>query len=396
MVNSCSSSASFLFLFALQVDVLLVQDGQLLLLLRQLPLPLRPAGGCSSRARWSTPAPPPPASSSSSPCRWMFFSCKMVNSCSSSASFLFLFALQAWLALLFCSLILLYFSSSVNSAILTRLLLLAFVASSFTSSMRKLVVASSASLGKLKSVIWLSSMIHLSRSSVSLDSTLLPTTVTGSSILPSASIAGRQSPRLASSRLVQVEKVSTSTICSTSALCSVMWRVVVGRGSGSVKSNATFSIISIMFVESSDRGTVLFSIVRFSSSSIISIGAMLVLTKTVSSRRRSSKLIVLVMAVSSVVFSSTSPLKTLVSCFPVVSSPSTSLEVEMLKPSTPQTGVWRQDSCPCVIIVSCAGSFKHSVVSRESGFRLAEICSLRLPKLEIEFNEVLSGLIPLS
>merc|ERR1712013_799707 len=158
-------------------------------------------------------------------CRRMFFSCKMVNSCSSSASFLFLFALQAWLALLFCSLILLYFSSSVNSSILTRLLLLAFV---------------------------------------------------------------------------------------------------------------------------------------------------------------------------SVVFSSTSPLKTLVSCFPVVSSPSTSLEVEMLKPSTPQTGVWRQDSCPCVIIVSCAGSFKHSVVSRKSGFRLAEICSIRLPKLEIEFNEVLSGLIPLS
>merc|ERR1719400_1950728 len=78
-------------------------------------------------------------------------------------------------------------------------------------------------------------MIHLSRSSASLDSTLLlPTTLTGSSILPSASIAGRQSPRLASSRLVQVEKVSvaslTSTICSTSALCSVMWRVVVGRG----------------------------------------------------------------------------------------------------------------------------------------------------------------------
>merc|ERR1712038_1656600 len=194
------------------------------------------------------------------------------------------------------------------------------------------------------------------------------------------------------------EKVSvaslTSTICSTSALCSVMWRVVVGRGSGNVKSNATFSIISIMFVVSSDRGTV-FSI-RFSSSSIISIGAMLVLTKTDSSRRRSSKLIVVVMAVSSVVFSSKSPLKTLVSCFPVVSSPSTSLEVEMLKPSTPQTGVWRQDSCPCVIIVSCVGSFKHSVVFRKSGFRLAEICSLRLPKLEIEFNEVLSGLIPLS
>merc|ERR1712209_57645 len=207
----------------------------------------------------------------------------MVNSRSSSASFLFLFALQAWLALLFCSLILLYFSSSVNSSILTRLLLLAFVASSFTSSMRKLVVASS---------------------------------------------AGRQSPRLASSRLVQVEKVSavslTSTICSTSALCSVMWRVVVGRGSGSVKSNAAFSIISIMFVVSSDSGTVFFSIIRFSSSSIISIGAMLVLTKTVSSWRRSSKLIVLVMAVSLVVFSSKSPLKTLVSSFPVVSSPSTS------------------------------------------------------------------------
>merc|ERR1712107_883784 len=122
----------------------------------------------------------------------MFFSCKVVNSCSSSASFLFLFVLQAWLALLFCSLILLYFSSSVNSSVLTRLLLLAFgvspissfTTSSFTPSMRKLVVASSASLGKLKSAIWLSSMIHLSRSSVSLDSTLLPTTLTGSSILP--------------------------------------------------------------------------------------------------------------------------------------------------------------------------------------------------------------------
>jgi len=68
----------------------------------------------------------------------------------------------------------------------------------------------------------------------------------------------------------------------------------------------------------------------------------------------------------------------------------------MLKPSTPQTGVWRQDSCPCITMVSCDGSFKHSVVSRKSGFRLAEICSLRLPKLEIELSEVLSGLIPLS
>merc|ERR1712013_365690 len=71
-----------------------------------------------------------------------------------------------------------------------------------------------------------------------------------------------------------------------------------------------------MFVVSSDRGTVFFSIIRFSSSSVISIGAMLVLTKTVSSGRRSSKLIVLVMVVSSVVFSSTSPLKTVVSWFP--------------------------------------------------------------------------------
>jgi hypothetical protein len=47
-------------------------------------------------------------------------------------------------------------------------------------------------------------------------------------------------------------------------------------------------------------------------------------------------------------------------------------------------------------MVSCDGSFKHSVVSRKSGFRLAEICLLRLPKLEIELSEVLSGLIPLS
>merc|ERR1719398_28851 len=135
-------------------------------------------------------------------------------------------------------------------------------------------------------------MIHLSRSSVSLDSTLLLlvlllllllATSTGSSILPSASTAGRQSPRLASSKLTPAQTVSvlvliTSTICSTSVFCSVMCRVVVGKGSGSVKSNEAFSIISIMFVVSSGRGTVFFSIVRFStSSSIISIGAVLVL-----------------------------------------------------------------------------------------------------------------------
>ena len=41
-------------------------------------------------------------------------------------------------------------------------------------------------------------------------------------------------------------------------------------------------------------------------------------------------------------------------------------------------------------------TFKHSVVSRKSGFRLAEICSLRLPKLEIELSGLFSGLIPLS
>merc|ERR1712210_172462 len=206
-------------------------------------------------------------------CNWMFFCSKMASSVSSSANFLFLFALQAWLARLFCSLILRYFSSS------------------FTSSIKKLVVASSTSSGKAKLAIWVSSMIHLSRSSVSLDSTLLLlvllamllATLTGSSILPSASTAGRQSPRLASSKLTPAQTVSvlvliTSTICSTSVFCSVMCRVVVGKGSGSVKSNEAFSIISIMFVVSSGRGTVFFSIVRFStSSSIISIGAVLVL-----------------------------------------------------------------------------------------------------------------------
>jgi hypothetical protein len=45
-------------------------------------------------------------------------------------------------------------------------------------------------------------------------------------------------------------------------------------------------------------------------------------------------------------------------------------------------------------MVSCDGSFKHSVVSRKSGFRLAEICLL--PKLEIELSGVFSGVIPLS
>merc|ERR550517_1477150 len=277
----------------------------------------------------------------------MFFCCKVASSSSSSANFLFLFALQAWLARLFCSLIRRYFSSSVSSSILIRLLFVAFVASStskvftsstFTSLTRKLVVASSTSLGKAELAICVSSIIHLSRSSASLDSTL---------------------PLLLLPVLLLL--LITSTICSTSVFCSVMCRVVVGKGSGSVKSKEAFSIISIMFVVSSGRGTVFLSIVRFSfSSSIIKsiVGAVLVLCPTVSPRRRSSKLIVLIIAVS-LLFSSTwllSPLKTLVCCFPVVSSPSTSLEVEMLRPSTPQTGVWRQDSCPCAIMVSCDGS----------------------------------------
>merc|ERR1719220_3138560 len=228
-------------------------------------------------------------------CNWMFFCSKMASSVSSSANFLFLFALQAWLARLFCSLILRYFSSSVSSSILIRLLFAfitssAFSSSTFTSLTKKLVVASSTSSGKVKLAIWVASMIHLSRSSVSLESTLLLlplplllATLTGSSILPSASTAGRQSPRLASSKLTPAQTVSvsvliTSTICSTSVFCAVMCRVVVGKGSGSVKSNEAFSIISIMFVVSSGRGTVFFSIVRFStSSSIISIGAVLVL-----------------------------------------------------------------------------------------------------------------------
>merc|ERR550517_2403318 len=234
----------------------------------------------------------------------MFFFCKVASSSSSSANFLFLFARQAWLARLFCSLIRRYFSSSVSSSILIRLLFVAFVASSassvftsctFTSLMRKLVVASSTSLGKAKSAIWVSSMIHFSRSSASLDSTLpllsllsllqlLLATLTGSSILPSASNAGKQSPRLGSSKLTPAQTVSvlliTSTICSTSVFCSVMCKVVVGKGSGSVKSKEAFSIISIMFVVSSGRGTVFLSIVRFSfSSSIIisMVGAVLVL-----------------------------------------------------------------------------------------------------------------------
>merc|ERR1712165_335428 len=221
-------------------------------------------------------------------CSWMFFCCKMVSSSSSSANFLFLFALHAWLALLFCSLILLYFSSSVSSSIFIRLLFTfggssaSSTSSVFTSSIRKLVVACSTSSGKAKSAIWVSSMIHLSRSSDSLDSTLLLlllATSTGSSILPSASIAGKQSPRLASSKLSPAQTVSV-LLSITSNFCSSMWRVVVGMGSGSVKSNEAFSIISIMFVVSSSRGTVLFSIIRFSfstSSSIISIGAVLVL-----------------------------------------------------------------------------------------------------------------------
>merc|ERR1719189_1170210 len=138
-------------------------------------------------------------------------------------------------------------------------------------------------------------MIHLSRSSASLDSVLLLllmlplllATLTGSSILPSASNAGKQSPRLGSSKLTPAQTVSvllllliTSTICSTSVFCWVMCRVVVGKGSGSVKSKEAFSIISIMFVVSSGRGTVFLSIVRFwfSSSIIISmVGAVLVL-----------------------------------------------------------------------------------------------------------------------
>merc|ERR1719264_1313393 len=165
---------------SLQLDVLLLQDGELRLLLRQLPLPLCPAGLACPVVL--LPHPP------------VLLLLRQL---------LFLFALQAWLARLFCSLILRYFSSSVSSSILIRLLF-AFVTSSvfssstFTSVIRKLVVASSTSSGKAKLAIWVSSMIHLSRSSVSLDSTLLLLVLlamsTGSSILPSASTAGRQSP----------------------------------------------------------------------------------------------------------------------------------------------------------------------------------------------------------
>merc|ERR1711944_169610 len=134
------------------------------------------------------------------------------------------------------------------------MLLFAFFVSSsstFTSWMKKKVVASSTSSGKAKFAIWVSSMIHLSRSSVSLGSTLLLlllllATLTGNSIIPSASTAGRQSPRLASSKLTPAQTVSVLllSITSSSTFCSVMCRVVVGKGSGSVKSNEASSIIS--------------------------------------------------------------------------------------------------------------------------------------------------------
>merc|ERR1719239_380204 len=156
-------------------------------------------------------------------CSWMFFCCKVASSSSSSANFLFV-----------------AFVASSTSKV--------FTSSTFTSLTRKLVVASSTSLGKAKLAICVSSIIHLSRSSASLDSTLpllllpllllLLATLTGSSILPSASNAGKQSPRLASSKLTPAQTVSvllllliTSTICSTSVFCSVMCRVVVGKGS---------------------------------------------------------------------------------------------------------------------------------------------------------------------
>merc|ERR1712107_773785 len=223
-----------------------LQDGELGLLLRQLPLPLCPAGLACPVVL----LPHPPV----------------------------LLLLRQILHLnpsppcLLCLLLHLYFLHILHFHLLDK----------------EVCVASSTSSGKAKLAIWVSSMIHLSRSSVSFDSTLLLllllllllATLTGSSILPSASTAGRQSPRLASSKPAPAHTVSALLlgITSTSVFCSVMCRVVVGKGSGSVKSNEAFSIISIMFVVSSGRGTVFFSIVRISTSSpIIFIGAVLVL-----------------------------------------------------------------------------------------------------------------------
>merc|ERR1719352_1543350 len=69
--------------------------------------------------------------------------------------------------------------------------------------------------------------------------------------------------------------------------------------------------------------------------------------------------------------------------FPVVVGCSTSVEVVVRKPSTPQTGVWRQDSCSCSAILASSGAFKHSAVSRRRSFRRAEICPVLLPGQEM-------------
>merc|ERR1719264_842247 len=71
---------------SLQLDVLLLQDGELRLLLRQLPLPLCPAAGCSSAPRWRAPSPPPPTSSSSLPCRPGLPGCSAPSSSGTSPS----------------------------------------------------------------------------------------------------------------------------------------------------------------------------------------------------------------------------------------------------------------------------------------------------------------------
>merc|ERR1719430_2790907 len=80
-------------------------------------------------------------------------------------------------------------------------------------------------------------------------------------------------------------------------------------------------------------------------------------------------------------------LNPLMGCFPVVVGCSTSVEVVVRKPSTPQTGVWRQDSCSCSAILASSGSFQHSAVSRRRSFRRPEICPVLLSGQEMGLVE---------
>merc|ERR1719204_2959939 len=107
-------------------------------------------------------------------------------------------------------------------------------------------------------------MIHLSRSSVSLDSTLLPTTLTGQ-LDPPFSLNRRQAePKVG---VVEAGPGREGLhLHHLLYLGLVIGDVEGGGGEGLGQCEVKRGVLNhpIMFVVSSDRGTVFFSIIRFS------------------------------------------------------------------------------------------------------------------------------------